>query len=252
MGLARFNSLVKEAANSEGKLRFESKFLIASEIAGQFYCEKNVELSRIYGRVETEEMRRGRNAHTQLLTDMARVKREELWRNLFEKPRIGAVMLLMGKYKDCIIAGQPDYVFFSRGIPLFLLEHKFSKKLGIFPNYHVQAAVYCYLLHDLGFDTRMLRYVIVVGPPEMRDSDLRKFDSKIFQHIIPRLKEKNPVKIPVQGVQAMMYPFSLKDAVEKLEWATGFWTGKRDAVPTKKSAKCAACKYKEKCTACLC
>ncbi len=248
-GLARYESLRKEVAEGEGKLRFGSRFLKASEIASQYYCEKKVELTRIYGRIETEEMRKGTNAHEGLLVDMVKVKKEELWKNLFEKPTMGAVFPLIGTYEGCTIMGVPDYTLFSLGNPLLLVEHKFSKKPTIFSTYHTQALVYGYLLNDLGFDTSLLRYIVAVSPPEMHGDDLRKLDHEICQLAMSRLKRKEPTKLPIQRVVAMMYPFSLQEAIEKLEWAIGFWKGEREAVPTKSQAKCAVCDLKEKCIA---
>ena len=50
----------------EGDLRFKSKFLTVSEIANQYYCEKQVEMRRIHGEEETIEMQLGKEAHNLL------------------------------------------------------------------------------------------------------------------------------------------------------------------------------------------
>jgi CRISPR/Cas system-associated exonuclease Cas4 (RecB family) len=254
--LARLQALAKEAIEGEGKLRFGSNFVTASEIAEQFYCEKMVELFHLHGKTETEEMKKGRSAHEELLRGMSRVKPEDLWKKVFEEQTHGAVPMLIGKYKGCIIVGQPDYVFFSSGVPRFLIEHKFSRRPAVFHNYHVQARVYGYLLHDMGLDTRGLWYIIAVGSLEAC-KNLRKLHQKLCELAFqvtcrpptsPPPEREEAIRLPIREVNAVMYPFSLESAVEELEWAVGFWRGRREAVPTRNPQKCKACEFKDRCS----
>lgn len=41
--------------------------------------------------------------------------------------------------------------------------------------------------------------------------------------------------------------FDIGRTVNELDWAVAFWKKQRDAVPTKKAAKCAVCEFKESC-----
>lgn len=243
----RFMTLIKEVRESERELRFGLRCLSASEIAEQFYCEKKVELKYIYGRIQTEEMKEGEEKHEETLFTMVPVEREKLWKDILQKPEVAASMLLIGKYGECVIAGKPDYMLFRRRKPVLIIEHKFSRKPRIFPQYHVQALVYGYLLHDLGFDTSELRYIISVVPPDRSKDELWFLNWEICHRAMNKMDEKRPVVLDLPGLSALMYPFSLESAIEKLEWAIPFWEGKRNAKPTRKPEKCRVCEYRKKC-----
>jgi len=241
-------SLLEEAKESKKRLRFGLHFVNASEIAEQFYCEKKVELKYTYGKIQTQEMEKGDEKHELTLSGMIPVKREDLWRDIFQKPTVGASMLLLGKYRECVIAGRPDYILFRRRKPTLLIEYKFSRKPKIFPSYHVQALVYGYLLHDLGFETSELRYAISVAPHDLNREKIESLNQTICMLSIPELYKKEPVDLDIPGLVVWMYPFSLESAIEKLEWAIPFWEERRNAKPTRKAEKCGACGYREKCT----
>lgn len=136
--IKRFEELIKEVAEAkETRLRFGAKLLSVSELAEQYYCEKKVELKRLYGEEETLEMKLGKEAHKILLKDSIKVKREELWHKIsLGKPILAREMLLLGKYADIIIAGIADAIFFYKGFPIVLFEHKFSSKQIPFRNHH--------------------------------------------------------------------------------------------------------------------
>ena len=67
--LQYFDSLLEELGESRevgGKLRFNRSAVVASDIAGQFYCEKKVEMGYLHGEVETEAKAIGTEAHEKL------------------------------------------------------------------------------------------------------------------------------------------------------------------------------------------
>jgi len=245
--LERFYQLATEVAEKEeSNLRFKARFLMVSEIAQQYFCEKKVEMDRIHGEEETPEMRLGKDAHELLLKDTVRVKLEELWRKIYSgKPVCPREMTLLGKHNGIIIAGLADAVFFYGGAPFFLFEHKFTSRQVPFKDQHVQAGLYCYLLHLMGWDTSKLKYTLVIAPPKCRDDkELRRIPSYVLQQ-----PKEGKLKVKLQAGNANIYvnSFDMKKVIDDLNWALGFWTEERPPKPTMKIGKCATCQFKEIC-----
>jgi hypothetical protein len=173
--LQTFESLLREFSgkqNGNGRLRFNRPFVIASDIAGQYYCEKKIEMQYIYGKVETESKNIGTQAHEKLTEDSIKVKREDLWRKIYgAKPVFALEMFLLADYNGFLLAGKPDSVLFKRGLPLVVFEYKFSQSSEAYPSYHVQAQTYGVLLENMGFDTSRLFYAIVVADPKRKEAE---------------------------------------------------------------------------------
>lgn len=242
-----FKELVKELTERERKdLRFEARFLPVSEVSTQYFCEKKVEMERIYGRKERLEMRIGKEAHELLLKDTVMVKREQLLHEIYSgKPTLVREMRLIGKHEDIIIVGVPDAVLFYKRLPILLSEYKFSKKTVPFHDHHVQARLYCYLLHLMGWNTDRLRYALIMAPPELReDEELRTIPKKILKY--PR-EDKIVFKTGKGNINVYINSFNLDEAVKELDWALEFWRLERPAMPTRKPAKCKACEFKSGC-----
>ena len=76
--LGVYHSLLEELTNerekSEGKLRFCRPFIIASDVAQQYFCEKKVEMQYLHGDVETAEKTVGTEAHEKLLADSVKIR----------------------------------------------------------------------------------------------------------------------------------------------------------------------------------
>jgi hypothetical protein len=129
--LLYFDSLLNELRKGReigGKLRFGRSAIVASDIAGQFYCEKKVEMQYLHGEVETEAKNMGTEAHEKLTEDSVKVKREQLWQDIYgDRPILALEMFLLAKYGDVVLAGKPDAVLFKRGFPLVVFEYKFSR-----------------------------------------------------------------------------------------------------------------------------
>jgi excinuclease UvrABC helicase subunit UvrB len=55
--LEKYNSLLEQIVQrkekNEGELRFNRCTIRASDVAGQYYCERKVEMEYLYGEVET-------------------------------------------------------------------------------------------------------------------------------------------------------------------------------------------------------
>jgi hypothetical protein len=118
--LEAYSSLVEELVEKrekgESNLRFDRSVIIASDIAGQYFCEKKVEMQYLYGDVETEEKSIGAEGHEKLLEGSVKIDKQELWKKIYGKKLTFALeMLLLAKYKDVVLAGRPDSVLFQNG-----------------------------------------------------------------------------------------------------------------------------------------
>jgi hypothetical protein len=239
--------LVKELAEGGTPgLRFGVKCIAVSDVAAQYYCEKKVEMAYTYGQVETLSIKRGKEAHELLLKDAVEIGMRQAFQRIYSgEPFWAREMPLLGRHGDVILAGRCDAVFFFKNHPLLLFEHKFSSRRIPFSDHHVQARLYCYLLHLMGWDTSGLRYALVMAPLESRDDpQLRKTPS----HVVRALMEKKDVdKIVLGKASVYLNRFDLKKTVEELEWALDFWKQKREPIPTRKPAKCLSCEFREKC-----
>ncbi len=243
----RRSDLLREIAEKEkGNLRFGARFLPVSEIASQYYCEKKVEMSRIFGRKETSEMKNGKEAHEFLLKDSAEAGMNEILDNIHAGGRIGVrEMPLLGEHRGVIIAGVTDAVFFHKRTPLFLFEHKFSSRQIPFYNYHVQARLYCYLLHLMGWSTSELKYALIIALPKLKSAvELADIPSQVLERGVD---ERGVVDLAGGNVGVYINRFEQKKATDDLDWALGFWKEERDAMPTKKPAKCRVCEFKRRC-----
>lgn len=243
-----FVSLLRELNGNRqeqsGKLRFDRSAVLVSDVAGQYYCEKKVELQYLHGKIETEEKNIGTEAHERLTEDAVKVKREELWQKIYgSEPVFALEMFLLAKYGDVFLAGKPDSVLFTRGFPLVVFEYKFSRSGVAYPSYHVQAQTYGVLLGNMGFDTSRLFYAIVVADPKTRGSQ------ELRQNVVRTLMA-NSLKEAVHSIDdAKIYfnKFNRLEAEKDLAWALEFWNKNREAQPTNNQSKCAKCEYQAQC-----
>ena len=246
--LEKINSLRLQITESkeknEGLLRFNRCTIRASDVAGQYYCEKKIELEYLYGKVETETKNQGTRCHENLLEGAETVDQEELWKTVYDKePVLAMEWLLLAEYNDVILAGQPDSILFENGFPLVIFEYKFSRSRRTYPSYHVQAGFYGLLLKNLGFDTQKLFYAIVVADRRA------KHDPKLRDNVLEIVKNNGPKKaiLPIENAIVYMNEFDEKEAKASLEWAIQFWKKQREAISTKNSNKCRVCEYEQEC-----
>jgi hypothetical protein len=249
--LDRFRSLLKEIQESlragSEKLRFDAPFVKVSDLSKQYYCEQKVALTQQFGGAETEQMRAGGEAHESLLIDTIKVKREEAWQDIFSgKPTMLREMLLIAKRRNVILVGKTDAVIFENGVPVCLFDYKFTSRQAPFRDMHVQARTYCYLLHEMGFDTQTLKYALVFAAPQLSDDEeLRR---KLPWLVIRRVTEYPQESIVKLGsTKTYVNEFNLSESEGELDWALEFWTGQREAKPTTKPAKCKVCEHRGKC-----
>jgi CRISPR/Cas system-associated exonuclease Cas4 (RecB family) len=246
--LEKQNFLVKQIAEMKTKkeeiLRFGRCTVRASDVAGQYYCEKKVEMEYLLGEIETETKNQGTEAHENLLEGTEEAGQEDMWRAIYGKePVLALEWLLLAEYEDVILAGQPDLVLFKDGRPLFVFEYKFSRNRKIYPSHHVQAGFYGLLLRSLGFDISNLFYAVVVADRRAR------YNPNLRDNVVEAVKKngfKNAI-LPIQNAVIYVNKFDEQAAQSNLQWAFQFWKGHREAISTTNPNKCRNCEYREEC-----
>jgi len=253
--LNNFKKVIKElidrTRNFKSQLRFEVQAIPASSIAKQYYCEKKVELAYKHGEEETKEILLGREAHEKLLEGTIKTKMESLWAEISSGLQVTVrEMPLIGKYKDIFLMGIPDAVIFKDGEAKLVIEYKFTKSRYPWHDHHVQARIYCLLLHLIGFKTENLRYALILAPQECKGlPEIRNIERSILNSNGDEIIEK---KIAGQIIRAFVTTFKIEEAKQELEWALQYWLKERDAIPTRKPNKCRICSFNDKCNHTLC
>ncbi len=226
------------------RLKFNQLYVRASEIAEQYYCERKVEMTYLHGRVETETKRQGSEGHESLQAESVEIEHTEMLEEIFSGGSLIVHELpLLAEHGGVVLVGQPDAVIFKDGLPVALLEVKFSNSPYPYRSYHAQARVYGRILDGAGFDTSDLYYVIAVAPRESRG------DGGLFRRVIEALKEcgSGEASFEVDGVHVYVYEYSQLAAMRDLDWALEYWRGSRDAAPVDNQEKCRSCEYLEEC-----
>jgi CRISPR/Cas system-associated exonuclease Cas4 (RecB family) len=246
--LENFDSMLRElrhkAHGEDGKLRFDRTAVSVSDIAGQYYCEKKVEMEYLYGEIETEAKTIGSEAHERLIEEAVEIKREALWKKIYGKEPVLAVeMFILGKYQDVFLTGQPDAVMFYKGRPIVIFEFKFSKSGIAYPSHHVQAQTYGLILKSMGFNTSRTFYAIVVADPATRGNP--ELQTKAIDAIFKKGFKESILSIDDAIIH--FCKFHSSEAREDLQWAIEFWKRKRDATPTTNPNKCVKCEYQTQC-----
>ncbi len=238
--------LVEKRKNGEGELRFNRPFIIASDVAEQYFCEKKVEMQYLHGEVVTEEKIIGTEAHENLLEDSVQIERREFWRRIYGKvPVLALELLLLARYKDIVLAGRPDSVMFRSGNPLVVFEYKFSKSTTAYMTHHVQARTYGILLRNMGFETSRLFYAVIIADPRARH------DKGLKQEVVQAVGKNGPKEAVLNIPNAVIYVqrFNVEEAEKDLDWAIEFWKNAREAIMTSNPNKCRNCEHKAECNA---
>ena len=151
--------------------------------------------------------------------------------------------LLLAKYKELVLVGKPDSVFFENGFPLIVFEYKFSRSKRAYPSYYVQAGFYGILLKSIGFDTEKLFYAIVVADRRAKE------DANLKERVFDSIRKNGLKKAILTTEKAVIYldKFDPQEAESSLDWAIQFWKNKREAIPTSNTNKCRTCEYHIEC-----
>lgn len=243
---------------AKSRIRFGLDLIPASIIAGQWFCEKAVDLSLRNPSlgIPSLEMDMGTFGH-EIATSKAEALAEPEVKRLIKsgKKQSLSEAPFRGTFHGITIKGYPDYVEFKQGKALLLLDYKFSKHKRIFPSQRIQVDTYGYLLNKNHLDTNRLICGILIISPDLAGIDPADFVTREAKEIASDMRRKKFERVDLQGdpVYGELYAFSLSTAEKNLSWAMDYWTEKRTPKPTTKAYKCAACSFSAagKCRAAL-
>jgi CRISPR/Cas system-associated exonuclease Cas4 (RecB family) len=243
----RLFEIVNQQPTSDSLLRFDRRFVIASDIGSQYYCEKKVELQYVHGKIETEAKTIGTQAHEKLTEDGVKIKHKDLFKKIYsKKPVLALEMFLLGKYKNVMLAGVADSILFKNGFPLIVYEYKFSRNGTAYPSYYAQVDTYNILLESMGFDTSKLYSAIIVADPITRGD--RALRLEVLLKTQTSLNQSQPQwLIPAKNATIYFKKYSKTQAEKTLDWAIEFWTKSREPQTCDNPNKCNKCEYQEHC-----
>lgn len=241
---------LEEIKQNKALLRFGKNYIKNSEVSGQIYRERQVELKCIDGEVETEQSILGRESHEERVKDSEKISPKEGWEKIFTSSYFWvSESLFFAKYRDVYFVFKPDSVLFVRGIPRLLIEFKFSKYFNREPfrSQEVQLQNEGLFLNTLGFETSSLLYSIIIAPLsiEQESTLLNKIPTMIYKKI-EGYKLGYPTSfndINGTNISAYVYQFELDTAKKNVDWALQYWKEEREAELTKNINKCRSCHY---------
>ncbi len=243
--------LIEHVKKGDANLKFNRPYLIVSDIASQFYSEAQLELDYIFGKLETEEQKEGSKLHERMAEDAVVVKFKDMVKHI---PQAEEIIILetgfLMRFHDDIIVGKPDVIVFKRGIPIFLFEYKFSKYTTTFPNQQVQAQIYCQILKELGYNTDLLYYGIIIAPRDMtkKSNEVKKIPRQVLKKIdLSSLIQEQEVELTFDHIRVFLYKFDSEKAKKDLEWALEYWKGERQVKLSELLYACEYHEHKEKC-----
>lgn len=243
--------LIERIKSERSDLRFNRPYLIVSDIASQFYSEAKLELEYIFGKIRTIEQKQGKKLHELMVEQATEINYEDLFKEIEETEEITILETsFFMKYQDSIIAGKPDVIVFRRGIPILLLEYKFSKYTRTFQNQKVQAQVYCQILKEMDFNTDLLYYGIIIAPRKLsKESEkVRNIPRRLLKNLkLSDLIQKNSLTLNFGAINVFLYKFNSEKAIKNLDWAIQYWKGERQPEPLDLLKECESHGYKEEC-----
>lgn len=232
-----------------------------STVAGQWYCEKKVDLSFRHREIPigSPALASGVEGHEALSRDAEPVSAEAFEEAL----RRGETVTLQesgfeGRYLGVSILGVPDLVTFQGRSGRLLLEFKFSRRRALFIDRSVQAQLYGWLLEQSGYETDRLICAVCVVSPALSERDPQggpKIQGDLLRAILARYTDARsrrqghpmiqaaPLTLEEEDWSLHAFRYDREAAEGYLKWALGYWLGKRAPRPTRHGAKCGPCPY---------
>ena len=244
-------ALLKMLLENKERLRFDKGWVNASEVGSQLYCERKVDFGYIHGTIKTEEMIAGTEGHETIVEDYVKVGFEEIWKDIYLKPRflLGECMFI-AQYKDILLVGKPDQIFFINGDPRLVLEFKFSNYIRPFPSQIIQAQTYSFILHNIGFNTSSLYYAIIICSPDMiqKKKELKKIAKKVVNSFWrENIEDQEAFYYSFYNTNAYLFKFNAGKTAEKLDDVLKYWRCEREAIETDNENKCKSCEFIKVC-----
>jgi hypothetical protein len=245
--LSRYREVLRRSREGESLLRFGRRTVAVSSIAQQFYCEMALHLSILRPLRPTREMQSGTAGHEAVAALGVPMTHEESIEQAIverEKPLCIYEFKIGWEHEGVPILGFVDEAWFQEGAVERLAERKFSRSLGIYRPYHVQAALYCLGLGEMGFDTGHTQYCITVFRRDCHDCDrLGDGDCPL------QAGESSSYECEKGAGISDCFPFDREKATSDLEWALGYWRYDREPLASPSPRKCRSCRWKAYCEA---
>jgi hypothetical protein len=198
--------------------------------------------------VDLPELDIGTAGHDQIAQEVERrLTKEELKKRI----EAGKATTLLdwqfeGTCRKVLIKGIPDYLEIKGQDANLLVEFKFSKQKRMFKSYRVQLNTYGFLLHKNKLHVDNLICAAAVFPvSEMHLVIAHQIVILKMKKFLTGLRTKTTDKayFQYQDIFCYLYPFSLEEAKEDINWAMDYWLKERRPKPTTKSYKCKVCSY---------
>jgi hypothetical protein len=245
--LDRYRQVYRASREGEPLLRYGRRTVAVSTIAQQFYCEKAVQLSIERPRAPSSEMLSGIAGHEAVAALGVTMSPEQAVTEAVtarEQPLCIYEFRIGWQHSGVAILGFVDEAWFREGRVDLVAERKFSGSLSIHTPYHVQAALYCLGLGEMGFDTEGCDYRISVFKRECHSC------SRLSAGDCPGTSmEASSYSCESGACISQSFPFNREATVADLNWALEFWTMEREAQPTTNAARCRYCRYRLVCDA---
>jgi hypothetical protein len=245
--LSRYREVYRASREAEPWLRYGRRTIAVSTIAQQFYCEKAVQYSIERPMAPTREMLSGLAGHEAVAglgVDMTPEQAVVEAVAAREHPVCIYEFRIGWTHHGVTVLGFVDEAWFRAGGVELVAERKFSGSRAIHLPYHVQAGLYCLGLGEVGFDVSRTRYRITVFARECHNCRLLEAGQCPGTSI-----EGRSYACASGSFVSEEYPFAQDEAVARLDWALGFWTGDREAEPTPHRSRCRSCRYRAICDA---
>ena len=238
-------------------LRHDLHALWVSLLAEMNYCEQKAALSIIHPEAEpeSEEMKAGAAAHSELEAEAEKIERDELRRRIAAGAEFRLREFpLKAQIEGIPLYGKIDHVEFEGRRALWLYDFKFSRySHRLFPNHQLQLSLYGLLLAANDFDVSDLICAVVIVPPKPGKSGrLTKTDPKLANLAITTSKELRDDHGSVRrggrifhqaGFAVHAFKFHEAGARQELAEVLGYWLGEREARAADSAAKCRSCAY---------
>lgn len=238
-------------------LKYGLKKLYISTLASQFYCEKKIEYDIEYeiehGKTEsTEIQKKGTKIHDAVIP-VEPITKEELIEKIETESELTTIFPVFFQYKEVIITGIHDGLYFKDNKAKFLFEIKTttnSKYLNkVWPGESFQAILYALALEHMGMNIDDLIIVIPKISQEFEKETL--IDQIILYLESNNTKFKNKFDKKYQNI-IFIHKFKLTQlrkgkALRELRKLLKYWKMERDAEITNNKNKCLSCMHKDIC-----
>jgi hypothetical protein len=238
-------------------------------MAEQEFCELKVDLELRHPQIEDqlraapevteqlEQVDRGKEFHEAVAAPAEPISADDLQKLVSSRQPFTLIeSSLRGRFGTLPLIGRPDAVHFDGRGSAWVVEHKVRERPYLTPSDDAQLRLYGFLLkQDKRFDVARLALVCVItgreaaekitGFPEKRKIGLAQMVCK--EPPGPSAPRRRWDEHSVRGLgttrlRAATFHYDPEKARKELRFLSAYWLGTRQPIPTRKPAKCSACR----------